>query len=100
MTEFNNFGARQHGAHRRPSPRLGRHVGRVGALAFALGVGISITANPPVAWADTSSNSTSSSTSRSNSDDNARNTTRDATEAGTDGDSTDADADDTDSDEL
>ncbi|MCG7595837.1 Ig-like domain-containing protein [Mycobacterium sp. PSTR-4-N] len=37
-----------------------KHIGRIGALAFALGVGIGIGATPGVAWADDSSDSTPS----------------------------------------
>ena len=44
-----------------------KHVGRIGALAFALGVGIGIGATPGVAWADDSGDSTPSVSSNAES---------------------------------
>ena len=50
-------GTRGGGAHRRSKAdthvnRYGCHIGRVGALAVALGVGVAVASTPGVAWAD------------------------------------------------
>lgn len=44
-----------------------KHIGRIGALAFALGIGIGVSATPGVAWADESSDSTPSVSSNAES---------------------------------
>jgi hypothetical protein len=56
-----------------------RFVGRVGALAVALGVGIAVAGNPAAAWADTDADNTSNDTSESSND-----TARTPNETGTD----------------
>lgn len=43
--------------------RFAAHVGRIGALAVALGVGIAVTGSPAVAWAEPSGTSATSDTS-------------------------------------
>jgi hypothetical protein len=48
----------RHAAVPVPSTTFARYVGRVGALAFALGVGAAIAATQPVASADSTSDST------------------------------------------
>jgi hypothetical protein len=48
-----------------PSSRYARYVGRVGALAFALGVGVAVANNPGVAVADTGSSGSSNSAAHS-----------------------------------
>jgi VCBS repeat-containing protein len=45
-----------------------KYVGRVGALAVALGVGIAVASNPGAAWADTDPNDTSTDAASSASD--------------------------------
>ncbi|MEW5812680.1 MAG: Ig-like domain-containing protein [Actinomycetota bacterium] len=40
-----------------------KHIGRIGALAFALGIGIGVGATPGVAWADESSDTVTSTSS-------------------------------------
>lgn len=56
----------------RPAKNAAAHVGRIGALAVALGVGAAVATSPGVAWADPDSGSgggsSSSSTSSSSSD--------------------------------
>ncbi|GAY15341.1 Ig-like domain-containing protein [Mycobacterium sp. shizuoka-1] len=47
------------------SPRYARYVGRVGALAFALGVGVAIANNPGVAVADAGSSGSSNAAAHS-----------------------------------
>lgn len=49
--------------HRQQNPTYARHIGRVGALALALGVFGAAATNAGVAYADTSESSSSSSTS-------------------------------------
>src|SRR5688572_10252523 len=52
------------GRHRRPTaqsqPHSGyaRHIGRVGALAVALGIGAAVASTPGVAWADDGTDTT------------------------------------------
>lgn len=47
-----------------PSSRYARYVGRVGALAFALGVGVAVANDPGVALADTGSANTTAHSAR------------------------------------
>ena len=52
------------GAHRQSKADThvngyGRHIGRVGALAVALGIGVAVASTPGVAWADDTGSATS-----------------------------------------
>ena len=60
-------GTRGGGAHRRSKAdthvnRYGRHIGRVGALAVALGIGVAVASTPGVAWADDTGSASSGDT--------------------------------------
>ena len=65
----------------------GRYVGRVGALAAALGIGVFVATTPGLASADSSTSSTSSSTSSQDS------APADSSPSGQDGSNTDTDSD-------